>query len=230
MIVPTFYFIRMNNARKQLIFFGGRPDGGVKTILDLVESENAYELLGFADDHLLTSQLVEGYPILGTVQAVIEKYGRLNAAFAVPIGANAVRARIFVQAKTAGMAPVNLIHPSCVISPRARLGVGCLIFPRVVINGGALIGDNVILNTGTIVEHDNEIESHANLCPGTITAGRVRIREGAYLGTGAVVLPDIEIGKNAVIGAGAVVVKNVPPETRVTGIPARPQKSIIKVS
>jgi sugar O-acyltransferase (sialic acid O-acetyltransferase NeuD family) len=214
----------MSNARKQLIFFGGRPDGGVKTILDLVESENAYEFLGFADDHLLAPQLVEGYPILGAVQAVIEKYGRLNAAFAVPIGSNAARARIFAQARAAGLAPINLIHPTCVISRRARLGTGCLLFPRVVVNGGARVGDNVILNTGAIVEHDNEIEDHANLCPGVITAGRVRIREGAYVGTGAVVLPDVEIGKNAVVGAGAIVVKNVFPDTTVMGVPARAQE------
>jgi sugar O-acyltransferase (sialic acid O-acetyltransferase NeuD family) len=208
--------------RKPLILFGGRPEGGVKTVLDALENLNEYELLGFGDDGLPPSTMIEGYPVLGTVQAVIDLHGHRLTAFAVPIGSNAVRARIFTLARAAGMMPVNLIHPTCLISPRAHLGKGCIFFPRVIVNGGAKIGDNVILNTGAIVEHDSLIENHANLCPGAIIAGRAKIREHAYLGTGAIVLPDVEIGKNAVVGAGAVVVARVLPDTTVMGVPARP--------
>ena len=208
--------------RKPLVLFGARPDGGVKTVLDTIENLNEYELLGFADDGLQVTTMIEGYPVLGTVQAVQDSHARMHIAFAVSIGSNAVRARIFTKACSAGMLPVNLIHPTCIISPRAHLGKGCIFFPRVSVNGGATIGDNVILNTGAIVEHDSLVESHANLCPGTIIAGRVKIREQAYLGTGAFVLPDFEVGKNAVVGAGAVVTARVLPETTVTGVPARP--------
>jgi acetyltransferase-like isoleucine patch superfamily enzyme len=52
--------------------------------------------------------------------------------------------------------------------------------------------------------------------------GEVVVGEGAMIGAGAVVLPGVEIGHDAQVGANAVVTEDVPPETTVAGIPARP--------
>jgi len=52
--------------------------------------------------------------------------------------------------------------------------------------------------------------------------GEVVVGEGAMIGAGAVVLPGVEIGHDAQVGANAVVTEDVPPESTVAGIPARP--------
>lgn len=49
-----------------------------------------------------------------------------------------------------------------------------------------------------------------------------RLGDRLYLGTGAKVLGDLEVGDNVLVGANAVVVKDVPSNTTVVGIPARP--------
>jgi acetyltransferase-like isoleucine patch superfamily enzyme len=72
------------------------------------------------------------------------------------------------------------------------------------------------------VEHDCVLEEAAHIGPGAVLAGGVRVGAGALIGAGAVVRPGITIGAGAVIGAGAAVVEDVPPGTRVMGVPARP--------
>jgi len=48
------------------------------------------------------------------------------------------------------------------------------------------------------------------------------IGDNVFIGAGARVLGGIRIGNNAVIGANAVVIHDVPDDTTVVGIPARP--------
>ena len=52
--------------------------------------------------------------------------------------------------------------------------------------------------------------------------GEVVVGERAMIGAGAVVLPGVEIGHDAKVGANAVVTEDVPPETTVAGVPAKP--------
>jgi len=52
--------------------------------------------------------------------------------------------------------------------------------------------------------------------------GRIVIEDDAWLGTGVIVLPNVTIGEGAIVGAGAVVTRDVPPYTKVAGVPARP--------
>jgi acetyltransferase-like isoleucine patch superfamily enzyme len=52
--------------------------------------------------------------------------------------------------------------------------------------------------------------------------GRVAVGEGAHIGAGAVVRQSLTIGARAVVGAGAVVVTDVPADTLVYGVPAKP--------
>ncbi len=47
------------------------------------------------------------------------------------------------------------------------------------------------------------------------------IRKGAIIGASVVLLPGIEIGEGAFVAAGSVVLKDVKPETVVSGVPAK---------
>ena len=52
------------------------------------------------------------------------------------------------------------------------------------------------------------------------------VKRNAWIGAGATILPGVTIGENAVVAAGAVVSRDVPPNTVVAGVPARPVKSL----
>jgi acetyltransferase-like isoleucine patch superfamily enzyme len=90
------------------------------------------------------------------------------------------------------------------------IGKYCIIddtFPELI-----TIEDSVNISFGvTIAAHDASKNAVAG----------VLIKKGAYIGTKSVILPGVIIGENSVIGAGAVVANDVPPKTKVAGVPAR---------
>jgi acetyltransferase-like isoleucine patch superfamily enzyme len=73
----------------------------------------------------------------------------------------------------------------------------------------------------TILSHD---ESLAYTGRGPERVLETRIRRGAFIGVHCVVLPGVTIGERAIVAAGSVVTRDVPPETTVAGVPARPIK------
>jgi maltose O-acetyltransferase len=54
----------------------------------------------------------------------------------------------------------------------------------------------------------------------------IRIEAGSWIGAGAMILPGVTIGHGSVVAAAAVVAQDVPPNTLVGGVPARPLKAL----
>lgn len=52
------------------------------------------------------------------------------------------------------------------------------------------------------------------------------IEQGSLIGIGAVILNGVRVGAGSIIGAGAVVTKSVPPQTLMTGVPAKPLRAV----
>jgi acetyltransferase EpsM len=77
-----------------------------------------------------------------------------------------------------------------------------------------------VLSAGSIVEHDNHLGAGVFLHSAVRLAGTVRIEDGAVLGIGATVIPGRHIGRWARVEPGSIVIRDVPPETTVSGAPA----------
>jgi acetyltransferase-like isoleucine patch superfamily enzyme len=67
---------------------------------------------------------------------------------------------------------------------------------------------------------------HPELRNAIVDVGPITVEPDAWIGAGVVVLPNVTIGRGSVVGSGAVVTRDVPPFTIVTGIPARPTRSL----
>jgi acetyltransferase-like isoleucine patch superfamily enzyme len=59
------------------------------------------------------------------------------------------------------------------------------------------------------------------------TRAPVKVGDGTWICVGAILLPGVTIGANSVVAAGAVVTGDVPPDTLVAGVPARPVKRLV---
>ena len=141
--------------------------------------------------------------------------------FFISIGDNAIRFKVAEILAIENLHPLNLIHPSAVVSANLEEGYGIMIAPKVVINPLAKIGNGVICNTSSVVEHECFLGNFSHLAPGAILCGNVQVGENSFIGAGSVVRPGIRIGRNVIIGAGSVVVKDIPDFGKFAGNPAR---------
>ena len=105
---------------------------------------------------------------------------------------------------------LNAACCNCVIGRGAEFGPGFVLIHSqgVVINGAVRGGGNVK------IEHQVTIGAEKRESP--------VIGDGVFIGAGAKIVGPVTIGEGARVGANAVVVHDVPADTTVVGIPAKP--------
>lgn len=90
---------------------------------------------------------------------------------------------------------------------------------RVTIGAHVLVGPRVMFET---VNHDLAYSPET----GRRTESKpITVEDGAWIGAGAIITPGVTIHRGAVVAAGAVVTRDVPADTLVGGVPAKPIKS-----
>lgn len=92
------------------------------------------------------------------------------------------------------------------------------------ITGGVYIGERTHFGHEVMIlttEHPPEIRDGMERRQ-TLRIQPVHIGTDVYIGSRAMILKGVQIGDRAYIAAGAVVTKDVPPDTIVAGVPARP--------
>lgn len=110
------------------------------------------------------------------------------------------------------------------IGDNVYIGHEALIFGHnqssIVLEDNCKVGSRVVIVTGS---HEFTPEGPCIEGPGVYA--NVRIGRGAAISTGSTILPGKTVGEMSHVAPGAMVTKDVPPYTRVAGIPAKVIKS-----
>lgn len=153
---------------------------------------------------------------------------------------SARKIRSFIAYKIAQHAPIMSMRVSG-LKGIAYVSVGedCYIGPNITITpfGGdyfetdlietklLILGDRVTISPNVSLLCSSGLES-SKLSKTFNKIAKITIDDDVWIGSGAIILCGVHVHQSSVIGAGAVVTKDVPANTVVAGVPARPIKKI----
>lgn len=138
------------------------------------------------------------------------------------VGLPTARQTVYERFTRRGYRFATVIHPFAIVSPSATIAEGAQLMAGCVIQTNATIGLNTLINTRAGIDHDCTIGDHCHFAPGVTLSGNVTVGEGCHIGTGAVVIQGVSIGPGSFVAAGSVVTKDLPPDSNVRGVPAKP--------
>lgn len=198
--------------------------GHAKVVLDIVQLEGRYRVVGLVDRFRAAGETLLGYSILGKEEDLPQLVTRHQVkGVTIAIGDNFVRAR--VAAEVAQLCPelplVSAVHPRSSLGLEASIGAGTVIMAGVVINSCCKVGVGCIVNTNASLGHDCSLEDFGSLAPNVATGGNCRIGRYSAIGIGASVIHGVTVGQHTVVGAGAVVVDDLGSNLVAFGVPAK---------
>jgi sugar O-acyltransferase (sialic acid O-acetyltransferase NeuD family) len=208
--------------KKPILLFGS--SGHAKVVIDAIEKENKYEIVGLIDSYREINEFTLGYPVLGN-ESVIDDFlnkSTIHSIF-IAVGDNWSRKTIFEQLnhryKTIQFP--SIIHPSSTLAKGVIVGKGSLLLAGSIVNSESTIGDFCIINTKASVDHDCSIGNFSSLAPGVTLGGKVVIGSLNAIGIGALLRNNINVGNNNVIGMGANIIHDVKDNSVVFGNPGK---------
>lgn len=198
--------------------------GHAKVIIDIVERQGKYTIVGLLDQNRKPGEEVLFYQVLGRQDDLPElMHGRGLRGILVAIGDNSTRSKVAAQVReTCPDLPfVSAIHPNASIARDVAIGEGTVIMAGAAVNPCCSIGRFCILNTNSSLDHDSTMEDYSSLAPRAATGGNCRIGTYSALGIGATLIHGVQIGEHTVIGAGATVLGHVGAFKVAYGTPAK---------
>jgi sugar O-acyltransferase (sialic acid O-acetyltransferase NeuD family) len=190
---------------KEIILIGG--GGHCKSVIDVIEQEGKFQIIGIVDKPELLGVKVLGYPVIGNDSDLVDLSKKYRYALVTvgQIKSSSLRVRLFKLAIKVGLTMPNIISPRSYVSKHAMIGQGTVIMHDALVNANAKIGENCIINSKALIEHDAIIEDFCHIATNTVINGAAIVRQGSFLGSGVITKQGVKVEKNSFIKAGSLV-------------------------
>lgn len=209
--------------KDKIILIGG--GGHCKSVIDVIEQENKFEIIGVIDIKEKIGNSVIGYNVIGSDDD-IEKLSKTCKNFLITFGqgkSNDFRKNTFSKLKSLNLNLPIIQSPYSHVSKHSSIGEGTVVMHGVIVNAGSKVGANCILNTQCLIEHDVEVGNHCHISTKATLNGAVKFGDSIFAGSSCVIKDGMSICDNVIIGTGATVVKNISEPGIYVGCPAKKQ-------
>lgn len=205
---------------KTLAILGASGHG--KVIADAAKLSGLWNKIVFYDDAWPLKSKNGIAEVVGDTAKLLGAEDKKAIDVIIAIGNNSTRLQKLNDFLIAGFSIATVVHPSAIVASDTVIDLGTVVMAGVVVNSDCSIGRAVIINSNAVVEHDCKISDGVHVSPGCCLAGGVMIGAHSWIGIGSTVRQQIKIAENVIVGAGAVVITDVPSNTTVVGVPAKP--------
>ena len=190
-------------SKSKILLLGG--GGHCHSVIDVIESENKYEIIGIIDKKEIVGNDILGYKIIGCDDDLETIFKTCkNAIITVgQIESNTVRVKLFNKLKEIGFALPIIVSPFAYVSKHSFIDEGTIIMHHALVNANAKIGKNCIINTKALIEHDVIIEDNCHISTASVLNGAVIVKANTFFGSNATSKQGIEI--NGFVKAGVLV-------------------------
>jgi sugar O-acyltransferase (sialic acid O-acetyltransferase NeuD family) len=188
-----------------IILIGG--GGHCKSVIDVIEQENRFEIAGIVDRPELLGSDVDGYSVIGNDSDLADLAKRYQYAL-ITIGqveSALLRIKLFDLAIKAGFILPIIISPRAYVSKHSTVGKGSIVMHDALINTSTIVGENCIINSKALIEHNCKISSHCHISTQATINGNVSIGECSFVGSSSTTKQGIFIKQYSFIKAGSVV-------------------------
>lgn len=182
--------------------------GGLgREVLGIIQSinrkEKTWKFIGFYDDNL-SSELVNGYPIIDEIEALNSVKEEL--CIVIAIGNPKIKELIFNKINNSKISFPTLIHPSVITYSDETLsfGEGIVIGANSVLTVNINLGNHVYINTASIISHDVSIGDFSMVMPTVSISAGAKIGERVYLGNGVKIDQPILIDSDTKVSSGSI--------------------------
>jgi sugar O-acyltransferase (sialic acid O-acetyltransferase NeuD family) len=157
-------------------------------------------------------------PLLGTLR---DYQPASDEVFVCAIGTPEVRRRCCETIEGRGGVLHTLVHRTAILGDEVQLGPGAILCPYAIVSGYNRLGKGVIVNLHSSVDHDANVGDWVQInCHCDLTAD-VQVGDEVWFSSHVTVSPRVKIGARAYLGIGAVILRDVLPDEKVFGVPAR---------
>ena len=207
--------------KQDLIIYGA--GGAGRELATFLKGSEEWQVKGFVEDATDEEQ-IEGIKVLGK-RDYLEKNG---GNIVVSVLSNPYkREKIITDLKKfTHIKFPRVLVPGTYYSTNIEWGEGVVVgLPGSLLSTGLKLGNFVFVNFNTGIGHDTEIGDYTIIYSHIDIGGGTRIGHHCIIGSGVTVRPGVKIGNGCIVGGGSMVVKDVPDNTTVAGVPAKPLRN-----
>lgn len=179
--------------KEKIVLIGG--GGHCHSVIDVIEQENRYEIIGIVDTKENIGKKVLDYEIIACDDDLETIFlSCKNALITVgQIESNKIRVKIYNNLKQIGFNLPVIISPLAYVSNHSSIEEGTIIMHHALVNANTKIGKNCIINTKALIEHDCIVEDNCHISTASVINGGVIVKENSFVGSNSTSKQSIEI-------------------------------------
>lgn len=212
--------------KPEIILVGG--GGHCKSCIDVVETEDKYQIKGIIDLPSELGKKVLGYSVIGNDDDLPD-FAEKGYYFLITLGhmgETSLRKKLFNIIKSNGGNLPIIISPNSHVSKHSYIGEGTIVMHNAIVNSETRIGNNCIINNQALIEHDVFVGNDCHISTSAIINGNCRVGNNCFIGSKSAIKNGIEVINGSFLGIGSILTKSIVESSLYFGNPAKKIKSL----